>query len=147
MSTGFTEWLKINPSIFTVCFNSRARSGVRCELCLTLGHDAGGCPRMEGETDLALRLRTMEAALGAPHPSSGERGVPLGYEATDACKLYNEGRCHYNPCKFRHACRACRGNHPAIASPECNARVMGWTPRGLGPVRQGRNIRGRGFPY
>ena len=73
-ATGFTEWLKINRSIFTVCFNSRAKSGVRCELCLTLRHDARGCTRTEREMDLALRLRTMEAALGAPHPSSSEGG-------------------------------------------------------------------------
>ena len=50
-----TEWSKINPSIFMVCFNTRARSGTRCELCLTLGHDAEGCTRSEGEGDLALR--------------------------------------------------------------------------------------------
>ena len=54
-ATGLTEWSKINPSIFTVCFNTRARSGTRCELCLTLGHDAEGCTRSEGEGDLALR--------------------------------------------------------------------------------------------
>ena len=51
-----TEWSKINPSIFTACFNTRARSGTRCELCLTLGHDAKGCTRSEVEVDLALRL-------------------------------------------------------------------------------------------
>ena len=147
-ATGLTEWSKINPSIFTECFNTRARSGTRCELCLTLGHDAEGCTRSEGEGDLALRWRTMEAALASPHLRSSERGVPPGYEATDACKLYNEGRCHYQPCKFRHVCRECKGDHPATAVPECYARVVG-TPRALGPMRQNRSTksRGRGFPY
>lgn len=148
-ATGFTEWSKINPSIFTVCFNTKARSGVRCELCLTLGHDAAGCTRAEGEVDWTLRLRAMEAALGASHTSAIERRVPLGYEATDACKLFNEDRCHYQPCKFRHICRVCRGNHPASASPECSAKVTGWITRTGGPMRQSRAIRGRGrgLPY
>ena len=40
----------------------------------------------------------MEAVLGSCQ-------VKPGYEVTDACKLYNEGRCHYQPCKFRDVCR------------------------------------------
>ena len=138
--------VKNQPVHFYGVLQFKSKLRVRCELCLTLGHDAGGCTRTEG----ALRLRTMEVGLGAPHPSSSERGVPQGYEATDTCKLYNEGRCYYHhPCKFRHVCRACRGDHPASASPECNAKVMGWTPRVLGPMCQGRSMRGRGrgFPY
>ena len=132
---------------FTVGFNSRARSGVRCDLCLTLRHDAGGCTRTEGEMDLALRLRTTEAALGAPHPSSSEGGPLWGYEATDTCKLYNVGRCYYQPCKFRHVCRACRGDHPATASPECNAKVIRWTPRVLGPMHQGHSMIETSYVY
>ena len=131
-ATGLTEWSKINPSVFTVCFITRARSGTRCELFLTLGHNAEGCTRSEGEVDLALRLRTMDAALGSSHLRSSERGVPPGYEATDACKLFNTGRCHYQPCKFRHVCRTCKGDHPATANLSVILSWLGhpkhWTP-------------------
>ena len=63
--------VKNQPLHFYGVLQFKSKLRVRCELCLTLGHDAGGCTRTEG----ALRLRTMEEALGAPHPSSSKRGV------------------------------------------------------------------------
>ena len=32
-ATGHTEWSKVNPSIFSVCFTSKAKNRKRCEWC------------------------------------------------------------------------------------------------------------------
>ena len=146
-ATGHTEWSKVNPSIFTVCFTAKAKEGKRCDWCLSLTHDSSECTRSEGEPSHAVRLLTGETGMGAATPGLGGRGPPMGYEMSEVCKLYNEGRCHYLRCKFKHLCRACNGEHPAVAKPDCQARVRGWST--TGPMRQGQSFRGRerGFPY
>ena len=35
-ATGHTEWSKVNPSIFTVCFTEKAKEGKRCDWCLSM---------------------------------------------------------------------------------------------------------------
>ena len=146
-AAGHTEWSKVNPSIFTVCFTAKAKGGKRCEWCLSLTHNSSECTRSEGEADWAVRMKAIEAGVGAAMPGPSSRGPPVGYELSKVCKLYNEGRCHYQVCKFKHVCRACKGDHPASAKPDCHAKVMGWCT--TGPMRQGRSFRGReqGFPY
>ena len=45
-------WLKINPSLYSICFSGVARSNKRCELCLSLTHQSGDCTVLgEGEHD------------------------------------------------------------------------------------------------
>ena len=39
-------------------------------------------------------------------PSS--RGPLVSYELSEVCKPYNECRCHYQLCKFKYVCRACK---------------------------------------
>ena len=93
-ATGHVEWSKINPSIFTVCFTSKAKKGQRCELCLSSSHSSRECTWAEGEGDLQGRLVALESARVMAQPGSS-RMVPSGYEWTDICKLFNEGRCTY----------------------------------------------------
>ena len=33
--------------------------------------------------------------------------------SNEPCRLFNQGRCGYNPCRFKHVCFHCRGYHPA----------------------------------
>ena len=34
MRTGYRQWSKVNPSLYSICFAGDACTGVRCELCL-----------------------------------------------------------------------------------------------------------------
>jgi len=118
--------------------------GQRCELCLSSSHSSGECTLAEGDGDLQSRLAALESTRVMTRPGTS-RTVPSGYEWTDICKLFNEGKCTYSVCKFRHACIACGGDHPAIASPNCGLGSCGYAP---GPLRgnRGRTNR-RGRPY
>lgn len=83
------------PLNFTVCFTAKTKMGRSCEWCLSLAHDSSERSRMEGEMDVALRLRVVEVVVGATPPLPSGRLAPLGYEQTDVCKFYIKGRCHY----------------------------------------------------
>ena len=133
-ATGHVEWSKINPSIFTVCFTSKAKKGQRCKLCLSSSHSSRECTWAEGEGDLQSRLVALESARVMARPGSS-RTVPSGYDWTDICKLFNEGRCTYSTCKFHHACIVCGGEHPAIANPNCGQGIRSSAP---GPLMGNR---------
>ena len=111
-------WSRINPLIFTVCFKSKAKRGQRCKLCLSLSH-APWLRRVYlagGQGDLQSRLRALEQVMGTTQASIA-RVVTSKQIAT--CKLFNEGRYSYRISRFRCACIICRGEHSAVASPNC----------------------------
>ena len=108
VATGHTEWSKVNLLIFTVCFTAKVKEGKRCEWYLSLTHDSSECTRSEGKTDWVVRLKAMEAGVGVAMPGPSRRGPLVSYELSEVCKLYNESRCHYQVCKFRHVRRACK---------------------------------------
>ena len=58
--------------------------------------------------DAQSQPRVMELTVGATQWSASGRG-PSRYQWIDNWKLFNEGRCSYQICKFRHACIVCRG--------------------------------------
>ena len=41
--TGSRQWSKVNPSLYSICFSGVARTGQRCELCLSLFHPTRDC--------------------------------------------------------------------------------------------------------
>ena len=99
--TKHVEWSRVNPSIFTVCFTSKAKKGQRCEWCLSATHGSTECALAEGEANAPGRLRMVEPLMGATQAPGRIRLLPVGYQFTDICKLFNERRCHYRFCKFR----------------------------------------------
>ena len=105
---------------FTVCFTAKAKEQKRCDWCLSLTHDSSECTRSDGEPNKAVRLLTREPGMGATTPGSGGRGPPMGYELSEVCKLYIEGRCHYQRCKFKHLCQtARRGSEAGLRQVPC----------------------------
>jgi len=126
-----------------------AKRGQRCKWCLSLTHGSAECTWAEGETEITGRLRTIESVVGVSQQASGGRAAPPGYQWTDVCKLFNEGRCSYRICKFRHACVICREDHPTVTSPECASRARLWSAPSPGPMQYSHTFRGRGqgHPY
>lgn len=45
--------------------------------------------------------------------TEGNKGTLHQNKQKDPCRLYNVGRCEFNPCRFTHACMVCRGPHPS----------------------------------
>ena len=75
---------------------------------------SSGVPMHNGQkinTDLWLRL------LSTPYTSSVAGPATAATPRSNnnkgkVCLLYNRtGKCHFNPCRFRHACSNCNGNH------------------------------------
>ena len=100
-ATKSLEWGTIDFTLYNETFTGRAKALARCRYC---------------SSDLHA---THECAFAPPGPSSG--GVlrvgnrPPTRSQGEICQLYNTrsgNRCHFNPCRFTHACSDCRGRHP-----------------------------------
>lgn len=133
-ANGNRKWSRINPSLFALCFTGKAQATRRCDLCLAVSHTTSECSLTAGaDPDLPTRLKAVEAAVVAfavPSPGAGERRPPRiggpGQQET-VCKVWNERRCFYRRCRFRHVCSGCTGPHPLLDCPYSAKQ---------GPVRQ-----------
>lgn len=106
-ATGHKEWSKVNPSLYTVCFTGKARKATRCDLCLSAAHKTDDSHLTTDEdSDLAVRVRAVESAVVA---FSGRTR-----QSAEICRLFNEKRCKFRSCKYRHVCQLCSGSHPAV---------------------------------
>ena len=123
--TGNQQWSKVNPSLYSICFSGVARTGVRCELCLSLSHPTRECILVcDPDPDVASRLKTLESAVLAftskvPPRYAAQSG---GYKSPDICRNWNAGRCRLPQYRYIHACRVCGGPNPAFA---CCDRPLG----------------------
>ena len=125
-ATGQRDWGKINSSLYTICFTGKAKRSQRCDNCLSAAHKTAECYAVgDEEPDVAGRVRAVESALLA---FSTNHGSPAGRgpRSAEVCRLFNERKCNFRSCKYRHACRWCGGPH---AGCECRAR------QGPGPLR------------
>lgn len=141
-ATGHKEWSKINPSLYTVCFTGKARKTTRCNLCLSAAHKTDDCHLTTDEDpDLAVRVRAVESAVVA---FSGRTR-----QSTEICRLFNEKRCRFRSCKYRHICQICSGNHPVVDCSAAPKRGAQQAISGPGPIRVVRQPQHQapGFPY
>ena len=102
------NWSVLNSRLYNEAFTGRAKSIARCEVCLSDSHTASTCPQNP----------TLHLAPWAPDtvqwPGSISHRPPNLQSAI--CRRWNEGRCKFPACKYRHECLVCWGTHRA---PEC----------------------------
>ena len=125
--TGNRQWSKVNPSLYSICFTGVARTGQRCELCLSLSHPTVDCTLVsDPDPDITTRLKTLESAVLVFASQSPQQQLqnPRA-RPQDICRNFNLGRCRMSLCRFRHACRVCGGPNPAMA---CCDRRLGPRP-------------------
>ena len=145
-ATGNKQWSKVNPSLYTVCFTGKARKATRCDLCLSAAHKTEDCHlTSDDDPDLAKRVRAVESAVVAF--SGRPQGVRI--QSMEICRLFNERRCKFKNCKYRHVCHLCASNHPAIECPLTPKQSGQPSSSGPGPMRMGRQQQHQlpGFPY
>ena len=58
-------------------------------------------------------------------PSGGQKKKPT---EDRVCYDYNNDKCHYNPCKYKHVCLTCGGNHPKSRHEETPPRFRSEIP-------------------
>ena len=138
--TGNRQWSKVNPSLYSISFAGVARTGQRCDLCLSLSHPTRECTLVgDPDPDLSTRLKSLESAVlaMASQPSPPVQANPR-QKSTEVCRNFNVGRCCMFNCRYRHVCRVCGGPSPAIAC--CERQLggsfgdqLGTAPRRFGP--------------
>ena len=125
-ATGHKRWSEVNTSLYAVCFTGKGKRALRCEACLSAGHRTMDCPaKAEAEPCLADRIKLVEAAVLGSNQSTRYTRSP------EICNKFNMKKCTYRMCKYRHVCRTCGRNHPALECPQHGQR-----PLGGGPIRR-----------
>ena len=137
---GQTDWSRINPSLYAICFTGKAKRSERCDRCLSATHKADDCSlTSEADPDVAKRLKAIESAVVAlTRPAPGEPTKPRDRERPgEACRNWNRNRCSFPGCRYAHQCAICRGSHPAIECPRnLNAIPVGPTRHSAQPPGQ-----------
>ena len=112
---GNRQWSRINPSMYAVSLTGKAQAAApRCELCASVFHPAKDCP-FSTKTEIE---KTLEAVLSSCSSRAGGNGTPVNNggppnrESLEVCRKWNDERCNYQWCRYRHVCLACGGAHP-----------------------------------
>ena len=143
-ATGHKQWSKVNPSLYTVCFTGKARKVTRCDLCLSTAHKTSECSlTMDEDPDVGQRLKAVESAVIAFSGNYQGFTATRGIRSPEVCRLFNEKRCKFRNCKYRHVCRTCQGNHPATDCPSSAKRMEQAQGLGPGPIRRDSQFHNR----
>lgn len=101
-----TDWSKLNSSLYASTFLACANgSGKSCSHCLMTDHTVGECAAAAVSRP-GRNLRMPQRGYGGDDRRSG-RG------RSGACFAWNEGRCSFPYCRYRHQCSKCQGDHRA----------------------------------
>ena len=110
------NWSVTDLRLYNEAFTGRARSIARCGYCLQDDHISNQCPRNPHgpifgwfPDPAVLAAHTPGAVTSQPSPN---RGQP-----SEVCRRYNEGRCRYSRCRYRHQCSDCGGPHTWVSCP------------------------------
>ncbi len=125
------DWSKLNSSLYAVSFLAHAGGGKTCSLSMESDH---------GDDDCALATPKAGGSGGKyPKPVTRQEGVELGARFAKGktkmvCFAWNQGKCNFPYCRYRHVCVKCSGDHRIT---QC--RVI--TVEREGPRRLGRDAR------
>ena len=92
---------------------SSASNNAICFNCQTPGHLRPDCPYDRQSSSTNVDVTSARPAQPNVHTSNQALGQPFRAPQR-VCSFFNNGdQCTDRNCRFRHACRLCRGNHPA----------------------------------
>lgn len=116
------DWGLEDSALYNEAFVGQAKVITRCNHCLSDNHQTEECPEFLAGCLLAPR-RFMPPQ---PHITPSQ----------EVCRRFNEGRCNYPACKYKHTCSNCGSLHPAIScatdiqKPKVRDRSPLYSPRG-----------------
>ena len=129
------DWSQLNLALYATTFLAhQGKDGKLCTLCMVADHTSEECALSP------LQPKSMKSG-----PSSGERGDRQGaypsstasardprarQRADQTCYAWNEGRCHFPMCQYRHVCLQCRGEHPAMSCTGAPPNPLYWVDSG-----------------
>ena len=121
-SSDLVDWSRVNTSIYAVSMLAQSGRGRVCPHCLEPDHGAEVCTIAPRQAEpLAARPLTQAAAMVAPTRS---QGPPSRRRSEQLCYAWNEGRCSFPYCRYRHVCE---GDHRSLQcrSPPKSSSVSG----------------------
>ena len=120
-------WSVTDPRLYNKAFTGRACSIARCSFCLQDDHTATHCPHNPNGPYFGWFLDPTAWPSYIP-PSLPQQTRPPA-QAQEICRRFNDGRCKYPKCKYRHACmlaaHARVHTWQSIALPMLRAKVQG----------------------
>ena len=111
------NWSVQNSQLYNKAFMGRAQGDIFCcSYCLQDDHTAASYPcnldwPIFGRFPDPCTWSGGPASLWGPRPTQG-RAV-----ATKVCHRFNQGRCRFARCRFRHQCSNCRPPHVRVPCP------------------------------
>ena len=108
------HWVKINPTLYSICFAGHARCLACCTMCLS--------------TKLCIsHTHYSQTPLQWPQPQPPWPALRQRAATVEICMLYNsrEGsRCTFAHCKYAHICLYCRG--ACTLSSRVHKEIQAW---------------------
>ena len=126
--TGDRRWSLVNPSLYSVCFTGRTQHSTRCDLCFSLTHTTKECALMaDPDSELPTRVKAVEAALVSLVSQRPSEKAGTG-PSQQPCRLWNNNRCCFPRCRYRHVCSGCGEFHPVVSCPQGMRKVTDTCP-------------------
>ena len=123
LARGSLDWGLEDPSLYSEAFVGRAKVVPRCSHCLSEFHAVDACPdfpRVVSYSCTPFHSQTVGVSPQVNHTSF----------ANEICKRFNEGRCTFKRCRYRHVCLGCKKyGHPQLKCPEKQSSSRVRSPR------------------
>ena len=102
------NWSMPDSRLYNEAFTGRAKAIARCTYCLLEDHITQACPR-NPNSPVPGCFPELPWWSGAAHPTPRPSA-----QQTAVCHRWNENRCKFTVCKYRHDCLHCGGAHMAL---------------------------------
>ena len=117
------NWSATDPRLYNEAFTGRAKCIARCGYCLRDDHTTRSCP-----------TNPSRAALGGSpeRPAWPQQGAmsyrPGSGRSRETCRRFNELRCKFPHCRYKHVCSHCGGHHPLPDCTQVRVRARSRSP-------------------
>ena len=114
------DWSRLNPSLYATTFLAQQSGGRKlCSLCTGADHGPEECALAPMQTKLPKPQTQEKDDEKKERMGSPSGGAPKNFRgrrrSDQTCYAWNEGRCQYPYCRYRHVCLRCRGDHRAMS--------------------------------
>ena len=123
------DWAIEDSTLYNEAFVGQAKFIARCRNCLSEHHGSDSCPEFPQRPTAYVVRESFQPSVSVSLASGGE-----------VCRKFNDNRCTYAACKYKHVCLKCGHPHPAVFCISGNQR--GYQPRDRSPqgVRRNRPV-------
>ena len=116
------NWSMPDSRLYNEAFTGRAKAIARCTYCLQEDHITQACPRNPNRP-VPGWFPELPWGSDAAHPTPRPPA-----QQTAVCRRWNENRCKFTVCKYRHDCLHCGGAHMALDCSQKRPYQRSWSP-------------------